>query len=76
MKRLLPLIVGVVSGLAVLIGMFLIPQGGILSVLLNWVIVVASVALLVVVRHIAKQQLLQKKALLSLHLQPIRRLTT
>lgn len=49
MKRLLPLIVGVASGLAVLIGMFLIPQGGILSVLLNWVIVVASVALLVAI---------------------------
>ena len=49
MKRLLPLIVGVVSGLAVLIGMFLIPQGGILSVLLNWVIVVAAVAFLVAI---------------------------
>ena len=49
MKRLLPLIVGVASGLAVLIGMFLIPQGGVLSVLLNWVIVVASVALLVAI---------------------------
>ena len=49
MKRLLPLIVCVVSGLAVLIGMFLIPQGGILSVLLNWVIVVAAVAFLVAI---------------------------
>ena len=49
MKRLLPLIVGVVSGLAVLIGMFLIPQGGVLSVLLNWVVVVAAVAFLVAI---------------------------
>lgn len=48
MKRTLPLIVGVLSGLFVLAAMFLTPQdGGILAVMLNWVIVVAAAALLV-----------------------------
>ena len=50
MKRPLPLIVGILSGLVVLAAMFFIPQGGgILGVVLNWVIVVAGVALLVAI---------------------------
>jgi len=50
MKRPLTLIVGLLSGLGVLAAMFLAPQGGsVLAVLLNWVIVVASVALLVAI---------------------------
>jgi hypothetical protein len=50
MKRLLPLIIGALSGLVVLAAMFFVPQGSaILSVVLNWVIVVASVALLVAI---------------------------
>ena len=50
MKRSLPLIVGSLSGLVVLAAMFFIPQGGrILGVVLNWVIVVAGVALLVAI---------------------------
>jgi hypothetical protein len=50
MKRPLPLILGVLSGLVVLAAMFFIPQGvGILGVVLNWVIVVAGVALLVAI---------------------------
>ena len=50
MKRPLPLIVGIVSGLVVLAAMFFIPQGGgILGVVLNWAIVVTGVALLVAI---------------------------
>jgi hypothetical protein len=50
MKRLLPLIVGALSGLVVLAAMFFVPQGSaILSAVLNWVIAVASVALLVAI---------------------------
>ena len=50
MKRPLPLIVGVLSGLIVLGAMFITPVGGsILGVVLNWVIIVAGVALLVAV---------------------------
>jgi len=50
MKRLLPLIIGALSGLVVLAAMFFVPQGSaILSMVLNWVIVVASVALLVAI---------------------------
>lgn len=50
MKRPLPLIVGVLSGLVVLAAMFFVPQGGgILGAVLNWVIVVAGVALLVAI---------------------------
>jgi len=50
MKRLLPLIVSALSGLLVLAAMFLVPQGGaILSAVLNWVITIASVALLVAI---------------------------
>ena len=50
MKRALPLIVGIVSGLVVLAAMFFIPQsGGILAMVLNWVIIVAGVALLVAI---------------------------
>ena len=50
MKRPLPLIVGILSGLVVLAAMFFIPLGGgILGVVLNWVIVVAGVALLVAI---------------------------
>jgi hypothetical protein len=50
MKRLLPLIVGALSGLVVLAAMFFVPQGSaILSAVLNWLIVVASVALLVAI---------------------------
>lgn len=50
MKRRLPLIVGILSGLVVLAAMFFIPQGGVvLGVVLNWVIVVAGVALLVAI---------------------------
>ena len=50
MKRPLPLIVGMLSGLVVLAAMFFIPLGGgILGVVLNWVIVVAGVALLVAI---------------------------
>jgi len=53
-KRLLPLIVGVLSGLVVLAAMFFAPQGGnILGVVLNWVIVVAAVALLVAIASLA-----------------------
>lgn len=50
MKRPLTLIVGLLSGLAVLAAMFLAPRdGSVLAVVLNWVIVVASVALLVAI---------------------------
>ena len=50
MKRPLPLIVGVLSGLVVLAGMFFVPQGwGVIGVVLNWVIIVAGVALLVAI---------------------------
>lgn len=50
MKRPLPLIVGVLSGLVVLAAMFFAPQGGsILGTVLNWVIIVAGVALLVAI---------------------------
>ena len=50
MKRPLPLIVGILSGLVVLAAMFLVPQGGgILGAVLNWVIIVAGVALLVAI---------------------------
>jgi hypothetical protein len=50
MKRQLPLIVGVLSGLVVLAAMFFAPQGGsILGTVLNWVIIVAGVALLVAI---------------------------
>jgi hypothetical protein len=50
MKRPLILIVGLLSGLAVLVAMFVAPRGGsVLAVVLNWVIVVASVALLVAI---------------------------
>ena len=50
MKRPLPLIVGILSGLVVLAAMFFIPLGGsILGTVLNWVIVVAGVALLVAI---------------------------
>lgn len=50
MKRPLPLIVGVLSGLIVLGAMFIAPVGGsILGVVLNWVIIVAGMALLVAV---------------------------
>ena len=50
MKRPLPLIVGILSGLIVLAAMFFVPQGsGILGVVLNWVIIVAGVALLVAI---------------------------
>lgn len=50
MKRPLTLIVGLLSGLVVLAAMFLAPRGGsVLAVVLNWVIVVASVALLVAI---------------------------
>ena len=50
MKRLLPLSIGALSGLVVLAAMFFVPQGSaILSVVLNWVIVVASVTLLVAI---------------------------
>jgi len=50
MKRPLPLIVGMLSGLVVLAAMSFIPlDGGILGVVLNWVIVVAGVALLVAI---------------------------
>lgn len=50
MKRPLPLIVGVLSGLIVLVAMFIAPVGGsILGVVLNWVIIVAGMALLVAV---------------------------
>ena len=49
MKRPLPLIVGILSGLVVLAAMFFIPQGGVLALVLNWVIVVAGVALLVAI---------------------------
>jgi len=50
MKRPLPLIVGVLSGLVVLAAMFFAPQGGsILATVLNWVIIVAGVALLVAI---------------------------
>ena len=50
MKRLLPLIIGILSGLVVLAAMFFVPQGGgILGVVLNWVIIVAGIALLVAI---------------------------
>ncbi len=50
MKRPLPLIVGILSGLVVLAAMFFVPQSGsILGVVLNWVIIVAGVALLVAI---------------------------
>jgi len=50
MKRPLPLIVGILSGLVVLAAMFFIPQGGgILTMVLNWVIIVAATALLVAI---------------------------
>ncbi len=50
MKRALPLIVGLLSGLVVLAGMFFVPQGwGVIGVVLNWVIIVAGVALLVAI---------------------------
>lgn len=50
MKRPLPLIVGVLSGLVVLAAMFFVPQGGsILATVLNWMIIVAGVALLVAI---------------------------
>ena len=50
MKRLLPLIVGILSSLVVLAAMFFIPLGGgILSIVLNWVIIVAGMALLVAI---------------------------
>lgn len=50
MKRPLPLIVGILSGLVVLAAMFFIPQGGgILTMVLNWVIIVAAAALLVAI---------------------------
>ena len=50
MKRLLPLIIGILSGLVVLAAMFFVPQGGgILGVVLNWVIIDAGVALLVAI---------------------------
>jgi hypothetical protein len=50
MKRILPLIVGALSGMVVLAAMFFVPQGSaILSAVLNWLIVVASVALLVAI---------------------------
>ena len=50
MKRPLPLIVGILSGLVVLAAMFFVPQGGgILAMVLNWVIIVAAVALLVAI---------------------------
>ena len=50
MKRPLPLIVGILSGLIVLAAMFFVPQGsGILGVVLSWVIIVAGVALLVAI---------------------------
>jgi len=50
LKRPLPLIVGVLSGLVVLAAMFFAPQGGsILGTVLNWVIIVAGVALLVAI---------------------------
>ena len=50
MKRALPLLVGILSGLVVLAAMFFVPQsGGILAMVLNWVIIVAGVALLVAI---------------------------
>jgi len=50
LKRPLPLIVGVLSGLVVLAAMFFVPQGGsILATVLNWMIIVAGVALLVAI---------------------------
>ncbi len=49
-KRPLPLIVGVLSGLVVLAAMFLNRQGGVVvAAVLSWVIVVAGVALLVAI---------------------------
>ena len=50
MKRPLPMIVGILSGLVVLAAMFFVPQGGsVLGTVLNWVIIVAGVALLVAI---------------------------
>ena len=50
MKRILPLIVGILSGLVVLAAMFFVPQGSsVLGAVLNWVIIVAGVALLVAI---------------------------
>ena len=50
MKRPLPMVVGALSGLVVLAAIFFIPQGGgILATVLNWVIVVAGVALLMAI---------------------------
>ena len=50
MKRALPLIAGILSGLVVLAAMFFVPQSsGILAMVLNWVIIVAGVALLVAI---------------------------
>ncbi len=50
MKRPIPLIVGALSGLIVLAAMFIVPQGGgILAIVLNWVIIVAGAALLVAI---------------------------
>lgn len=50
MKRPLPLIIGILSSLVVLAAMFFIPLGGgILSIVLNWVIIVAGMALLVAI---------------------------
>ena len=50
MKRPVPLIVGILSGLLVLASMLYIPLGSsILDAILNWVIVVAAVALLVAI---------------------------
>ncbi len=72
MKRPLPLIVGVLSGLVVLAAMFFVPQGGsILSAVLNWVIIVAAVALLVAIASLVLTHLRfivkgQKGFLLSL----------
>jgi len=49
-KRPLPMVVGALSGLVVLAAIFFIPQGGgILATVLNWVIVVAGVALLMAI---------------------------
>ncbi len=50
MKRALPLLVGILSGLVVLAAMFFVPQSsGILAMVLNWVIIVTGVALLVAI---------------------------
>ena len=54
MKRILPLIVGGLSALTVLAAVFLPGQGSsVLTVLLNWVIVLAAITFLVAVASLA-----------------------